>query len=186
MNAPISATVLGAVMLTALAMASGQAQEPVRAGMVGRAKIGKPAPEVVLRYFTAAGPGPADQPFRLSAELGRVLVLVFGPSDQSDWWRSVAGVADSAWAGATLVGVTRQGPDLVAGLAQAMPNDRIKLLADSTGHAWRAFGVTRRDRRAFVVADDGRIVAAVSGFDPTELPAVTAVGRAIRSARPGG
>ena len=173
-------------VLTTLAIASGQAQEPIRAGMVGRARVGKPAPEVVLRYFTAAGPGPAEQPFRLSAELGRVLVVVFGPADQADWWRSVAGVADSSWAGATLIGVTRQGPSVVVGLAQTMPNDRIKLLADSTGQAWRAFGVARRDRRAFVVADDGRIVAELPGFDPAEPPAVTAVGRAIRSARPGG
>jgi peroxiredoxin len=160
-------------------LGTAQGQTPVRAGMVGQAKVGKTAPELVLGYFTAAGPGPADQPFRLSAELGRVLVLVFGPASQADWWRAVALVADSAWPGATLVGIARDGPAAVAELARAMPNERLKLLADSGGQAWRSFGVARKERRAFVVADDGRIVASLPTFDPGRPPAVAEVTRAV-------
>ena len=61
------------------------AQEPVKAYLVGDPEPGRKAPVFKLPYFTAEGPGPADQPFTLEAELGRVVVLAFcrGVSDSA-------------------------------------------------------------------------------------------------------
>ena len=56
-----------------------QAQEPVKAHVMGDPMPGREAPAFSLPYLTAEGPGPADQPFKLRAELGRVVVLAFVP-----------------------------------------------------------------------------------------------------------
>ena len=173
---------LWGALFVAITPHQGQTQEPVRAGMVGRAKVGKPAPEVVLNYFTANGPGPADQPFRLTAELGRVLVIVFGPAGELDWWRSVSAGADTAWSGAYLVGVVRDDPDVVGRVASLLSNVRTKLLADPGGQGWRRYGVSRNQRALFVVGDDGRIVLAKGQFDPSAATEVALVTKAVRDA----
>lgn len=172
-----------AALLLSVAGVAG-AQEPVRAGLVGKPRVGQRAPEIVLPYFTSLGPGPVDQPFRLSAELGRVVVLVFGPAN-ADWWRTVAGVADSAWAGAILIGVIRSASSVVGTLASGLPNDRAKLLPDSEGQAGRSYGVRRGEAAAVVVADDGRVARGAGGFTPTAASDVTAIEAAVsRSAPP--
>lgn len=44
-------------------------------------EVGKSAPAIIAPYATADGLGPADQPFDLAKELGRVVVLAFYPGD---------------------------------------------------------------------------------------------------------
>ncbi len=44
-------------------------------------RLGRVAPAIRLPYATRDGVGPAEQPFDLSQELGRVVVLVFYPGD---------------------------------------------------------------------------------------------------------
>jgi len=171
---------LAVALAAAVGTESGYSQEPIRAGVVGRPKPGQRAPEIVLPYFTSAGPGPADQPFRRSAELGRVLVIVFGPRNESQWWSAVAAAADSAWPAAVLVGVVRGTPGEVALVAGGLPNDRAKLLADSTGHAGRAFGVGANGRAAFVVGDDGRVGFVSERFDPNAATTVARIATAVR------
>lgn len=174
------------LVVAAIAKATGAAmgQEPLRAGLMGKPRVGAPAPDFVLPYFTAGGPGPADQPFRRSAELGRVLVIVFGPVGDAGWWQGVAAAADTAWSGAFPVGVVRGLPAEVARIATGLPTDRLKLLADRDGEAGRKYGIGRTDRAAFVVADDGTVVLGRGRFDPATGGSVAAISGALRSLVP--
>jgi hypothetical protein len=145
-----------------LGTASVAAQEPLRAGVLGSPTIGRAAPEVVLPYFTSLGPGPTDQPFRLGAELGRVVILVFGgkaDSAAADDWASIKARTDSL-VGRNVVaaGLLRAGPDRTLEIATGLPD--FKLLADKEGRAHRTYGISESTRSwsIFVVGDDGRLV----------------------------
>src|SRR5262245_25168902 len=74
----------GIGMMTGLVVGSLLTAPPVgaqlKAALVGDPKVGEDAPDFALSYLTAQGPGPADQPFRLRAELGRTVVLLFATS----------------------------------------------------------------------------------------------------------
>ncbi|MBL8986588.1 MAG: redoxin domain-containing protein [Gemmatimonadetes bacterium] len=153
-----------ATVATVLLAGSVQAQErPLRAGVLGSPTVGKPAPDVVLPYFLPTGPGPTDQPFRLSAELGRVVVLVLGgglDSASRAGWREVAERARGLGGRSVVVaGVVRAGAEAVLGLSVGLDTD-LKLLADPDGRVHRTYGLGRGGRvwAGFVVADDGRLV----------------------------
>jgi peroxiredoxin len=162
------------------------AQEPVRAGLMGTPRPGSEAPDFTLPYFTVAGPGPADQPFRRSAELGRKLVLVFGTTRDTTWWRAVAAAADSAWPGAFAVGVVRASAAEVERVATGLPSDRLKLLADPENEAGRKYGVGRKGESAFVIADDGRVLLVRGSFSPSDRGGVGAIARALSGVSSGG
>src|SRR5688572_5774078 len=70
--------------------------QEMKAGVMGNPKIGRPAPDFSALYLTSKGAGPEDQPFRLKAELGHVVVLIFGPQRGStgDGWAEVATQAE--------------------------------------------------------------------------------------------
>ncbi len=122
---------------------------------------GRDAPAFSLPYVTAEGPGPADQPFLLRAELGRVVVLAFIP-----------GVTDSA-ALALVQAFTAHADTLFAGdvavaaiapvegsRLQAMARDhglRLKLLADTTDRVRRLYGVERGSIAVYVVDHLGKV-----------------------------
>lgn len=148
------------------------AQEPVRAGVVGTDRVGRPAPALVGRYFNANGPGPIDQPFRLSAELGRVVVVLLGPVSDTAGWRSAVAAAESLPAAAVVVGVVREAEDGVAGLATRLNSPRLKFLADPTGQSHRAFAAKTSSWTAVVVDDTGRIGHHATGVG--ELPGLLA------------
>ena len=148
-----------------LVAAAPLAAQDLKAGLMGSPAPGREAPGIVLPYFTAAGPGPANQPFRLSAELGRVVVLVFDAREDNASaakWAEVTARLDSL-AGSTvaLVGVVHAGagPTQVLATGQA---GQLKFLADSLGLVHRRYGVGRGARHwlLVVVADDGRVVSA--------------------------
>lgn len=122
---------------------------------------GRDAPAFSLPYLTAEGPGPADQPFRLRAELGRVVVLAFVP-----------GLTDSAAVALVQAFTTRAdslfvGEVVVAAVASSDPGHlesrarvlgvRLKVLADSTEGVRRMYGVTRGSIAAYVIDPLGRI-----------------------------
>jgi peroxiredoxin Q/BCP len=60
---------------------SGSAPVSIRLRVAEDVRVGRQAPDVVLPYATRDGLGPADQPFALRKELGRVVVLAFYPGD---------------------------------------------------------------------------------------------------------
>jgi len=53
----------------------------IRLRVAEEARVGRQAPDIVLRYATRDGLGPIDQPFSLRKELGNVVVLAFYPGD---------------------------------------------------------------------------------------------------------
>lgn len=69
--------------LPVLALSAQDSAAPFSIGLrvADEARVGKSAPDIVLRYATRDGLGPADQPFSLRKELGRVVVLAFYPGD---------------------------------------------------------------------------------------------------------
>jgi peroxiredoxin len=164
------------------------AQEPVRAGLVGAPKVGDDAPDFALPYLTAVGPGPRDQPFRLRAELGRVVVLVFAesPADSAAraTWELLASQADSLFHSATVVtGVFHAAPGPVQALATSLAAP-FKFLPDSLGRAFRRFGVVGRENRktiaVFVVGYDGKVAFVSRRFrvgDRGELERIRAAAR---------
>ncbi|MFN0180646.1 MAG: hypothetical protein ACKVZ0_17740 [Gemmatimonadales bacterium] len=175
----IGRSVVGAVLAVGVARAEAQ----VRAGVVGAPAVGKAAPALVLPYFTGAGAGPHDQPFRLGAELGRSVVLVFGPATDSTRWRLVGALADSSWTKAVVAGAVRGTPAAVGALAGVVGSERLKLLADSTGRGHRRFGVRAHQWTVFVVDDAGR-VAFRAATDPTAPPTALDIAGAIDRSQP--
>jgi hypothetical protein len=167
----------------ALAVTAARAEAQVRAGVVGAPAVGKAAPALVLPYFTSAGAGPHDQPFRLGAELGRAVVVIFGPASDSARWRVVGALADSSWTKAVVAGVVRGIPDAVGTLALAVASERLKLLADSTGRGHRHFGATGNRWTVYVVDDAGR-VAFRAATDPTAPRNVLSIANAIDRSQP--
>ncbi len=164
----------GLLMVMAATGLEAQEQRP-RLGVLGSPREGRPAPAVVAPYLTQAGPGPVDQPFRLAAELGRVVILVLGGAADSaagPAWRQVEEQVAGLLSGRViLVGAARGTPSQVAALAAGLRTVEpdagspvpTKLLADGDGQVHRAYGVGTRDRSwaTFVIADDGRIAAIV-------------------------
>ncbi|MEO8451255.1 MAG: redoxin domain-containing protein [Gemmatimonadota bacterium] len=163
-----------AALLTLLVTAAASAQDkPLRAGLVGDPKPGETAPNFSAPYVSAAGPGPADQPFRLRAELGRRVVLVFsGPlragSDRRGWdW--LAANHDSLTSKPTVVvGIVAGRSGDVQALATAVGGE-LKFLPDSGGRISRRFGVGKdsvppSQWAVFVVGDDGIVAYRTRSF----------------------
>lgn len=145
----------GAALLVGLSAPA--AAQKLRASVVADPTMGKPAPEIVLPYWLSGTPGPADQPFRLGAELGRVTVLAFGNRVGQRGWADVAARADSTGSPrVALVAVAWAHP---ADLGPLSGSSRLKILADSLHLVHRAYGVGFSDGWAFfVVGDDGRLI----------------------------
>ena len=155
-----------------------QAQRPLRAAMMGDPRVGQDAPDFTLPYYTAAGPGPADQPFHLRAELGRVVLLVFAGAPEDSvvrrTWDYLAGQAETLFRpGVVVVGVVPGAPAAAASLAGGKPAG-FKFLPDSVLGVHRRYGVLRDTKRfsIFVVADDGTVQYRSRAFrvdDPEEM-----------------
>lgn len=134
-------------------------QETVRAHVMGDPLPGRDAPAFSLPYVTASGPGPADQPFTLRAELGRVVVLAFVPgfTDSAAVALVRALEADSLWS-ADVVGATLA--PLGVGRLGSAARDRglgFKLLADSSESVRRLYGVERGNIAVYVVSPMGKV-----------------------------
>lgn len=154
------------------------AQKPLRAAMLGDPRVGHDAPDFTLPYLTEAGPGPADQPFHLRAELGRKVVLVFGgaPGDSlvRATWDYLAGQAESLFRPGIVVAGVVDGTALETGSLAAGKPPTFKFLPDAQGDVHRQFGVVRSTKwlTVFVVADDGTVAYRSRGFrvdDPGEM-----------------
>jgi len=136
-----------------------------------------------------------DQPFRLRAELGRVVVLVFAESANDPavrrLWELLAARDDSLFLPATVVvGIFRGAGGYVPVQALAASlGSRFKFLPDSLGRAFRRFGVVGPAAGAvslFVITGDGRVAYRSRDFRvdaPAELERMAA---AVRGRPPGG
>lgn len=148
------------------------AQEPVRAFAMGDPLPGRDAPAFALPYARAEGPGPADQPFILRAELGRVVVLAIVPEPADSaagvLLRTLAVRHDQLFSGDVQVVVAApvtvpEGVDLA--LRLGWPH---KVLADREGEVRRLFGVDRRDIGVYVIGTSGRVAWRSKRFNSLE------------------
>lgn len=155
--------VLGALLLVVPATLTGQGQDrdpglSVRFGVASEVRTGRPAPDLVLPYATADGRGPADQPFNLRKELGRVVVLVFQSrldSTETSVWREVAALVP---AGTVMAGVIPAVSfDSVVTFA-AGSGIAAKFLEDAGGKAALSWGADSPGKTALlVIGRDGVI-----------------------------
>jgi thioredoxin-dependent peroxiredoxin len=153
-------------------------------------RIGRQAPEVRLPYATKDGNGPASQPFDLSKELGRVVVLAFFPGDFTPGcvaeWQALRDRAPTMF-----------GPDVVvAGISTDSLASHVrfaqefdlpfKFLSDTGLMVTRryAFVDGPRSRRAVVVVGrDGRVKYVDAGFAALDPQSYVHLGAAIKAAR---
>jgi peroxiredoxin len=161
----------------------------LRAGLVDDPKPGEDAPDFALSYLTADGPGPSDQPFRLRAELGRWVVLVFAAGrDRAairKEWEALAAGRDSLFGtGVSVVGLVRWKAEPTQTLAHGLTGS-IKFLPDSVGRGYRTFGVSHnRDRwAAYVVDPEGRVAYRSRTFLPSDAQELSALAAALRPGR---
>ena len=162
------------------------AQEPVKARVMGDPLPGRDAPAFSLPYLTAEGPGPADQPFKLKAELGRVVVLVFVPgltdSAAVRLVQTFAAQGDSLFAGDVVVAaVASTGSGRLEAPARTLAL-RLKVLPDSTEGVRRLYGVTRGSMAAYVIDPLGRVSWRNLGLDPYARSTYTTIRDAVRKA----
>ena len=159
-----------------LAASSHVASAQLKAGLVEDPKVGEDAPDFTLSYLTAQGPGPADQPFRLRAELGHTVVLVFATSSDSAAmrreWQAFAGLKPSLEKpGLVVVGLVRWKSEPTQALASELSLP-MKFLPDSVGRGFRNFGVVGRGSgarwAAFVVDAEGRVKYRSKTFLPSD------------------
>jgi hypothetical protein len=162
------------------------AQEPVKAHVMGDPLPGRDAPAFSLPYLTAEGPGPADQPFKLKAELGRVVVLAFVPgltdSAAVTLVRTFASQADSLFAGdVVLVAVASTGRGRLESPAGTL-GARIKAVPDSSEGVRRLYGVTRGSIAAYVIDPLGRVSWRNLNVNPYARGTYTTIRDAVRKA----
>ena len=153
------------VLALALFLPSGlrylHAQESIKAHVMGDPLPGRDAPAFSLPYLTSEGPGPADQPFKLRAELGRVVVLAFIPglSDSAavTLVRTFSTRADSLFPGDVAVAsvASASGSRLEPGARNL--SLRLKLLPDTAESVRRLYGVTRGSIAVYVIDALGRV-----------------------------
>jgi peroxiredoxin len=162
------------------------AQEPVKAHVMGDPLPGRDAPAFSLPYLTAQGPGPADQPFKLRAELGRVVVLAFVPgltdSAAVALLRAFSSQGDSLFAGEVVVAaVASTGRDRLESPARAL-EVRLKVLPDSSEAVRRMYGVSRGSIAAYVIDPLGRISWRSLNINPYARATYTRIRDAVRKA----
>jgi peroxiredoxin Q/BCP len=179
-----------ATLVLAAPLAAQDQPVSVRFRLAEEVRIGRAAPAVVLPYATREGIGPADQPFTLTKELGRVVVLAFYPGDFTPGctaeWRAFAERATSMFGeGVVLVGISSD--SLATHLRFARELDLpFKLLSDPDLRVTRTYGAAdgaRARRVVVVIGRDGRVRHVDPAFAALDPQSYVQLGAAIEAAR---
>lgn len=189
----MTARILMAMLLMGSSSLSAQNEpEPlrVRLAVEEAPRVGRKALPLVLPYATRDGIGPVDQPFDLSRELGRVVVLVFypdnfTPASTAKWQALRDRAATLQTPGVIVVGVSTDSLASHARFAQALDLP-YKLLSDRDGSIIQRYGVSggARARRAVVVIGrDGTVRSVDPAFAALDPQSYIHLAAAIRAAQ---
>jgi peroxiredoxin len=185
--------IVAAVLLTGVAPLTAQSDsEPlkVRLAVEEAPRVGRKALPLVLPYATREGVGPVDQPFDLSRELGRVVVLVFYPDDftpssTAEWQALRDRAATLLTAGVVLVGISTDSLAGHARFAQALDLP-YKLLSDREGTIIQRYGLfdgSRARRAVVVIGRDGTVRSVDPAFAALDPQSYIHLAAAIRAAQ---
>jgi len=141
------------------AVAAPQLQAQIRGVVVEDARPGRPAPNLILPYVTAAGVG--AEPYELRLELGRVVVLAFCPQLGGggclDLWRTWGRAESPFGDDVSLVGISGDSASVALAVV-GREGWGGRFLTDLRGREGRRWGVPPGDGVAvFVVGPEGRV-----------------------------
>ncbi len=156
----------------------------IRATLGGEFRVGRPAPALRLPYLTSQGAGPTDQPFDLSRELGRVVVLGVAPTREGEaaGWAALAGARDSLFGGdVVLVGLSPSRADSLLAHPERVPSG-VKLLSDPERNVARQYALDQRPGVVLVIGRDGQVRYREERF-PGALHPTSSLAAAVRAAK---
>jgi len=185
--------IVAAVLLTGVApLAAQNDSEPLRVRLTVEEapRVGRKALPLVLPYATRDGIGPVDQPFDLSRELGRVVVLVFypdnfTPSSTAEWQALRDRAATLQASGVVVVGISTDSLAGHARFAQALDLP-YKLLSDREGTIIQRYGLfdgSRARRAVVVIGRDGTVRSVDPAFAALDPQSYIHLAAAIRAAQ---
>jgi peroxiredoxin Q/BCP len=185
--------IVAAVLLTGVApLAAQNDSEPLRVRLTVEEapRVGRKALPLVLPYATRDGIGPVDQPFDLSRELGRVVVLVFypdnfTPSSTAEWQALRDRAATLLTPGVVVVGISTDSLAGHARFAQALDLP-YKLLSDREGTIIQRYGLfdgSRARRAVVVIGRDGTVRSVDPAFAALDPQSYIHLAAAIRAAQ---
>ncbi len=153
-------------------------------------RVGKSAPAIVLPYATRDGVGPAEQPFTLAKELGRVVVLAFYPGDFTPGctaeWRAFRERAATLFGpGVVVAGISRDSLATHVRFARELDLP-FKLLSDpdlAVARRYNAADGTRARRVVVVVGPDGTVRYVDPAFAALDPQSYLHLGAAVEAAK---
>lgn len=197
----IRAIAAAAIVLSVIAIPRLQAQTnskdstvgPPTAVMVSGPDVGRRAPLFRLPWANKDGVGPADQPYDLSLDRGRTVVLAFFPRDFTSGctaeMRTFAEQYDSLFGpDVTVVGISTDSLATHTRFAASL-NLPFRLLSDPGQEVARRYAAKDRSgymrRVVYVIGPDGKVRYRNMRFNALDPKHYTDLGAAIRRTRNG-
>jgi peroxiredoxin Q/BCP len=197
----IRATAAAAIVLSVAAIPGLQAQTPAKdsskgpptAVMVSGPDVGRRAPPFQLPWANKDGIGPADQPYDLSLDRGKTVVLAFFPRDFTSGctaeMRTFAEQYDSLFGpDVVVVGISTDSLATHSRFAASL-NLPFRLLSDPRQEVARRYAANDRSgylrRVVYVIGPDGKVRYRNLRFNALDPKHYTDLGAAVRRARTG-
>jgi peroxiredoxin Q/BCP len=194
---PLRAIAAAAVVLSVAAVSQVRAQDSARrlatAVMVSGPDVGRRAPTFRLPWANKDGVGPADQPYDLSLDRGKTVVLAFYPRDFTNGctaeMRTFGEQYDSLFGpDVVVVGISTDSLATHTRFATSL-NLPFRLLSDPRQEVARRYASHDRSgymrRTVYVVGPDGRVAYRNIRFNSLDPKHVAELGAAVRRSRGG-
>jgi peroxiredoxin Q/BCP len=197
----IRATAAAAIVLSVAAIPRLQAQTPAKdsssgrptAVMISGPDVGRRAPPFQLPWANKDGIGPADQPYDLSLDRGKTVVLAFFPRDFTSGctaeMRTFAEQYDSLFGPeVVVVGISTDSLATHTRFAASL-NLPFRLLSDPRQEVARRYAANDRSgylrRVVYVIGPDGKVRYRNLRFNALDPKHYADLGAAVRRARTG-
>jgi thioredoxin-dependent peroxiredoxin len=193
MRAPISLILALSCLLLPPSLSAQAGTGKATVVLVSGPDVGGRAPDFTLPWANKDGLGPADNPYQLWRDRGKIVVLAFYPRDFTSsgttQLREFGERYDSLF-GPDVVVVAISSDSLEThGRFAASLNLPFRLLSDPEQRVARKYGSYDSSgfprRTVFVIGPDGKVKYRDLDFDAQDPKDYAALGRAVRSARRG-